>query len=114
MSAEADVERDRLTARLAELNAKVAELNGEAEGIKAELRALGPGEYPAPGGMTLKIIPTREFLVAEAIALVPEDKRQECIEITISAAKVKKHLTPIQVEACMREKPGSKAKVALS
>lgn len=101
----------RIVARLAELNARIAELGGEAEGLKAELRALPAGEYAA-GSSTFKIIPTRRFDPVAAMAAIPEAVRAECLTWQVDPAKVKAHLTPAQLETFMVE--SGKPKVVLS
>lgn len=109
----ADLDRDRIHARLLVINAQVADLNAEAEGLKADLRTLGPGTFAA-NGSTFTITPPRAFDVQAAIALVPAEKRPLCLaEPTLDPAKVKRHLTPDQLEACMKVTNG-KAKVTLS
>lgn len=90
--------------RLVDINAKVAELNGEAEALKAELRDLPPGvDFTVDGTPALRIIPTRKFDAAGAASMLDPDARQACLTITYDAAKVKRHLTPDQVEAHMVE-----------
>lgn len=107
------ITRDKLIARLVELNVKAAEIAEEVEDIKSKLRLLGPGEYVS-NGLTLKITPPRSFNVKAAIALVPEELRVECFaDASLDPAKVKRHLTPAQLEACM-EVTNGKAKVTLA
>lgn len=93
-SAELDAERGRILSRLVDLNVRIAELNGEAESLKAELRALPAGDYLYNGRPALRIVPTRRFDATAAINLVPAERRQECLKVEPDAAKIRGLLTP--------------------
>lgn len=102
-----------LCAKLADYASQIADLTAQAESLKAELRVMcAPGDYADPAGLPmLRITTQRRFDVDAAAALVPEDQRRECFSVAWDAAKVRGHLTPLQVEACMVE--SGKPKVAL-
>ena len=111
MTAQLDTDTARLISRLAELQDRIADLNSEAEAIKAELRALPPGEHLLDGEVALRIIPSRRLDVTAAAALLDEATRQACLKVDYDAAKIKQHLTPAQVDTCMVE--AGKPKVVL-
>ena len=101
MTTPLDTDTARLVARLAELQARVADLNTEAEAIKAELRALPPGDHLIDGQVALRIVPSRRLDVSAAAALLSDEVRQACLKVDYDPAQVKRHLTPDQVDACM-------------
>lgn len=92
----------RIIERLVDLNAKIADLTAEAESLKAELRVLPAGEYDA-GGHSFKIIPTRRFDADAAMLLLPAEARPECLTVVADPVKIKRRLTPDQLETCMVE-----------
>lgn len=108
---ELDVDRARILARLAELNAKIGDLTAEAESLKAELRGLPAGDYAVGGAPAVRILPTRRFDAAAALATFPVDQRPAFVKVDIDAAALRKKLTPEQVEGFMVE--SGKPKVVL-
>jgi hypothetical protein len=87
--------------RLLDLNARITELAGEAESLKAELRVLPPGDYTLAGRPALRIQPQRKFDPQSGYALLDETAKHAALSVSIDAAKVKRQLTPDQLEACM-------------
>jgi len=87
--------------RLLDLNARISELAGEAESLKAELRVLPPGDYTLAGKPALRIQPQRKFDPESGYALLDEVTKPTALRVVIDPAKVKCHLTPAQLEACM-------------
>lgn len=106
-----DTDTARIVARLVDVQAQIAELSGEAEEIKAELRTLPPGDHEINGKAALRIVPTRRFDVAGAASLLEPDLRQACLSFAYDPAKIRKHLTPAQVEAHMVEAGKPKVQV---
>lgn len=88
---------------LADLQAEIAKLTAEAENIKAELRALTPGDYAINGRTALRITPTRRFDPEKGAGLLSVQQREAALVVSYDAAKVKQHLTPVEVEECMVE-----------
>jgi hypothetical protein len=107
-----DTDTARIVSALAEINARIADLNEQAEGLKAELRGLGQGEYDIDGRVALRIIPSRRFDATAGAGLLDEETRKMCLAVSYDATKVKQHLTEIQIDACMNE--FGKPKVVLS
>lgn len=100
---ELDVDTGRVVSRLVDLNAKIAELTAEAEGLKAELRGLHPGDYNLNGRPALRVAATRRFDATKGLELVPEPLREQCYSTTVDAKKVKEYLAPALVDTCMVE-----------
>lgn len=107
-----DTDTARIVTRLVDLQAQIADLTSEAEGLKSELRnTLNPGDHNINGAPALRIIPNRRFNVDFAAGLLGTEQRKECLVVTYDATKVKRHLTPVEVEECMVE--AGKPKVVL-
>lgn len=98
-----DTDRARILSRLVDINARVADLNSEAESLKAELRGLQPGDYLLNGQPALRIIPTRRFDAAGAAARLTDEQRNAALVVTYDAAKVKQHLTAVEIDTFMVE-----------
>jgi hypothetical protein len=98
---ELDANRAAIVSRLADLNARIAVLADEAEGLKAELRDLGPGEYAIAGRPAVSIVPTRRFDAAAALQAIPTERRSECLKVEPDAGAIRKMLTPEQVDGFM-------------
>lgn len=96
---------------LADLQAEIAKLTAEAENIKAELRTLTPGDYAIGGRTALRITPTRRFDATAAAGLLSVEQRKEALVVSYDAAKVKQHLTPVEVEEFMVESGKPKVQV---
>lgn len=101
-----------LVNRLAKLQAEIAEATAEAEGIKDRIRdILTAGDYAIGDRPVLRVTPTRKFDEVAGLQLVPLEDREACLAVKVDAAKVKQHLNPVQVEACMVD--NGKAKIGL-
>jgi hypothetical protein len=107
-----DTDTTRLVQRLADIQARIADLNADAEAIKAELRNLPVGDHMIDGRPALRLIPNRRFNVNAGAELLPAEVRTECLAVTYDPAKVKKHLSEIQIDQCMVE--AGKPKVVLA
>lgn len=114
-SAELRVIDDTLTdvlAKLAAVNARLAELTAEAEELKEQCRALAAGDWTdATGRPVLRLTPSRKFDHTAGLALVPEERRKECLTVVVDPVKVKSHLTPVQLDECMVESGKTKVVV---
>lgn len=99
-----DTDTTRLVQRLADIQANIADLNSDAEAIKAELRNLLPlGDHNINGRPALRLIPNRRFNVTAGAELLATEVRNDCLAVSYDPAKVRKHLTEIQIEDCMVE-----------
>jgi hypothetical protein len=98
-----DTDTARLVAALADLQGRISELTEQAEGIKAELRTLPANDYDIDGRPALRILPTRRFDAAAALAALPEAVRPTCLKVEPDPAAIKRHLTPDQAETFMVE-----------
>lgn len=108
---ELDMDRARILSRLVDLNATIADLTSEAEVLKAELRDLPPGDYAVNGTPALRIISTRRFDAAAAAGLLSVEQRNAALIVSYDAAKIRAHLTPVEVDEFMVE--SGKAKVVV-
>lgn len=99
--ADLDADRARVVARLAELQANAAEIATEVESLKAELRALPPGDFAINGRPALRITATRRFDAEAGAGLLSVEQRKEALTVSFDAAKVKRHLTEVEIEECM-------------
>lgn len=103
MTTELDTDLARTLSRLVDVNAHIAELTAESESLKAELRILPTGDYAVNDRPAVRIIPTRRFDAAKAAGLLSLEQREAALTVSFDAAKVKQHLTPVEVEEFMIE-----------
>lgn len=89
--------------KLVDLQARAADLDSQIESIKAELRALPPGDFALDGRPALRIIPTRRFDVDKAAGLLNAEQRQAALVVSFNATEVKRHLTAVEIDECMVE-----------
>lgn len=106
-----DTDTANIVIQLADLQARIADLTSQAEALKAELRALPAGDHEINGRAALRIIPTRRFDATAAAGLLTPQQRESALVVSYDAAKVKQHLTPVQVDEFMVE--AGKPKVVL-
>lgn len=98
-----DTDLTRIVTALAETQATIADLTAHAEELKTELRQLPIGDHDVNGRPAVRIIANRRFDAAGAASMLDPDIRQTCLTVTFDAAKVKSHLSPVQVDAHMVE-----------
>lgn len=90
---------DNLVASYVSLTDQINQLTDALDGIKSQLRDLGPGEYRSSSGVTASVsAPSRRFDINTAWSLLTPEQQAVCV--APDASKVKSQLPEILLEQC--------------
>lgn len=103
MSSQASTTRpnlDDLVSRYVDLQAQIADLTDALEGVKSQLRDLGPGEHRTSNGAAVVVSPPpRRFNLTAAWSLLTEEQR--AVAVAPDPKKVKAQLPEVLIDQCM-------------
>lgn len=102
-----DDQTANLVDRLKLLNTEISERTQQAEGIKKQLREIGPGTFHHNGRPVLDLIAGSTFDPARAEQILTAEQLEACRETIISAKRAAQVLPPALYAMC--RKPGTTA-----